>query len=88
MIYKTSEESEQPFLHLVKSWGWFAELMVEPAIIDLFGERGMRLTGSASRFKTYRNGEAMEVDMVGTNGTPRSQLKRVADWNCPTLKIS
>lgn len=67
MMHKASEESERPFLRLVKSLGLFAELMVEPAVIGIFNERGIKLTGVSGRMKERMNGDTMEVDVVGTS---------------------
>ncbi len=50
---------------LTDSLGRFAEHMVEPSVVRLFRERGIKLTDIYSRFRERRNGEMMEVDILG-----------------------
>jgi hypothetical protein len=50
---------------LTDSLGRFAEHMVEPSVVRLFRERGIRLTDIYSRFRERRNGKMMEVDVLG-----------------------
>jgi hypothetical protein len=50
---------------LTKSLGLFAESMVHPSAVRLFSERGIPLSGVTTRLKERRNGEMMEVDVLG-----------------------
>jgi hypothetical protein len=61
------KELKQDYWGLIKSLGLFAESMVEPAVIGLFNERGIKLTGVSGRMKEHMNGDTMEVDVVGTS---------------------
>ena len=61
------KELKKDYWGLIKSLGLFAESMVEPAVISLFNERGIKLTGVSGRMKERMNGEMMEVDVVGTS---------------------
>ncbi|MEA5616740.1 DUF3782 domain-containing protein [Cronbergia sp. UHCC 0137] len=45
----------------------FVEQLVEPAVFRLFEERGINLTQVASRFRTYKQGLAMEIDILANN---------------------
>ncbi|MGH7451760.1 MAG: DUF3782 domain-containing protein [bacterium] len=61
------KELKKDYWGLIKSLGLFAESMVEPAVIGLFNERGIKLTGVSGRMKERMNGDTMEVDVVGTS---------------------
>ena len=52
---------------LTGSWGRFVESMVEPALVRLFTKRGIEIEGTALRSKRHRDGEEMEVDLLGVN---------------------
>jgi hypothetical protein len=61
------KDLKKDYWGLIKSLGLFAESMVEPAVISLFNERGIKLTGVSGRMKERMNGDTMEVDVVGTS---------------------
>ncbi|MGH7451339.1 MAG: DUF3782 domain-containing protein, partial [bacterium] len=50
---------------LTKSLGLFAESMVHPSVTELFGQRGLLLSDLASRLRAQRNGDMMEIDVLG-----------------------
>ncbi|MDB9424518.1 DUF3782 domain-containing protein [Microcystis aeruginosa CS-564/01] len=47
----------------------FIEEMVEPAVVQLFQERGIDVTQTMSRLKSKRPGAAMEIDILAVNGS-------------------
>jgi hypothetical protein len=47
----------------------FIEEMVEPAVVQLFQERGIDVTQTMSRLKSKRPGAAMEIDILVVNGS-------------------
>ena len=47
----------------------FTEEMVEPAVVQLFQERGIDVTQTMSRLKSKRPGAAMEIDILAVNGS-------------------
>ncbi len=51
---------------ITDSVGLFAENMVKPAVARLFAERGIELTDFFSRASHRKNGNAMEVDVLGS----------------------
>ena len=63
---KIHELSKQIF-DLTGSWGKFVEAMVEPGVVRLFSERGIEIEGTHQRAKKRRNGDEMEIDILGIN---------------------
>jgi len=63
---KMQELSDQ-ISELTGSWGKFVESMVEPAVVRIFGERGIEIEGTQQRVKRRRNGDEIEVDILGVN---------------------
>lgn len=63
MIEKTRGEVSS----LTDGWGRFVESMVEPAVVRLFAGRGIPLDGTSPRAKRRRNGQTMEIDVLGVN---------------------
>lgn len=55
--------------NLTTRWGRFVEEMVEPAVVQLFQERGIDVTQTMSRLKSKRTGAAMEIDILAVNGS-------------------
>ncbi|CCI02335.1 hypothetical protein [Microcystis aeruginosa] len=55
--------------NLTTRWGRFVEEMVEPAVVQLFQERGIDVTQTMSRLKSKRPGAAMEIDILAVNGS-------------------
>jgi predicted RecB family endonuclease len=53
---------------LTTRWGRFVEELVEPAVIKLFRERGLDVTQTSSRYKSDKQGLAMEIDIIVVNG--------------------
>ncbi len=47
----------------------FTEEMLEPAVVQLFQERGIDVTQTMSRLKSKRPGAAMEIDILAVNGS-------------------
>ena len=52
---------------LTGSWGKFVESMVEPAVVRIFEERGIEIEGTQQRVKRRRNGDEIEIDILGIN---------------------
>jgi len=50
-------------------WGKLIEAMVKPSALNLFQERGVKVTETHQRLESYRNGSQMEVDILLTNDT-------------------
>lgn len=48
--------------------GEFVEGMVRPGLVRLFNERGIPIEQTAQRLEAVRDGQKMEVDLVGVNG--------------------
>jgi len=63
---KIQEVSKQ-ISDLTGSWGKFVEAMVEPGVVRLFGERGIEIEGTHQRVKKRRDGDEMEIDILGIN---------------------
>ncbi len=47
----------------------FTEEMLEPAVVQLFQERGIDVTQTMSRLKSKRPGAAMEIDILAVNAS-------------------
>ena len=60
-------ELSKEISNLTGSWGKFVEAMVEPAVVRLFRERGIEIERTFQRVKSRRDGEEMEVDILGIN---------------------
>ena len=70
MIHELTEDLEKTrgeVSSLTDGWGRFVESMVEPAVVRLFVERGIVLDGTSPRAKRRRNGQTMEIDVLGVN---------------------
>ncbi len=59
------KELKKQLAGITSSLGLFAESVVQPSVTRLFGERGIMLTGIYPRLLERRNGDTMEVDIVG-----------------------
>ena len=60
-------ESKRMVDKLTGKWGAFVEGLVLPAVERLFSDRGIELTQTLSRARAKRNGNAMEIDILGVN---------------------
>ena len=49
-------------------WGEFVEGLVMPAVVDLFKEQGIDIERVSQRVVSRKNGESMEIDILGENG--------------------
>ena len=70
MIHELTEDLKKTrgeVSNLTDGWGRFVESMVEPAVVRLFVERGITLDGTSPRAKRCRNGQTMEIDVLGVN---------------------
>ena len=66
--FKETDERFKELRYLFTSqWGKLIEALVEPAVLKLFQERGIRVIDTAQRVKVRRNGKEMEVDILATN---------------------
>ncbi len=54
---------------LTTRWGRFVEGLVEPAVVQLFQERGIDVKEVYPRARTKRPGLAMEIDILAVNET-------------------
>lgn len=66
-LFIASERVEKQISDLTGSWGKFVEAMVEPGVVRLFGERGIEIEGTYQRVKKHRDGDEMEIDILGIN---------------------
>ena len=69
-VKRTSREVEKlsrEVRGVTNSIGVFAESAVRPALVRLFRERGIMLNHVASRSEKRLNGDAMEVDVLGSS---------------------
>ncbi len=66
---KAAQEANKAVGALTTRWGRFVEELVEPAMIDLFQQRGIDIKEVHPRMKTRKQGFAMEVDIFGVDDT-------------------
>ncbi len=66
---KAAKEANKAVGALTTRWGRFVEELVEPAMIDLFQQRGIDIKEVHPRMKTRKQGFAMEVDIFGVDDT-------------------
>ena len=66
-LEKTVAETSQAVNALTTRWGRFVEELVEPAVIQLFQERGIEIKYLYPRARTRQPGLAMEIDILGVN---------------------
>ncbi len=59
------EKHRQEYYGLTKTLGLFAESMVQPSVVPIFAERGLKLTEVSARISSRRNGGTMEIDVLG-----------------------
>ena len=64
---KRIRDLDKQIADLTGSWGKFVESMVEPAVVRLFRGRGIEIEGTHQRVKKRRDGDEMEVDILGIN---------------------
>jgi hypothetical protein len=64
-LKETIQETNRQMRGITDSLGRFAEQMVQPAVVSLFHKRGIALTGVYHRLRQRRNGDTMEVDVLG-----------------------
>jgi len=64
---KRIRDLDKQIADLTGSWGKFVESMVEPAVVRLFRGRGIEIEGTHQRVKKRRDGDEMEVDILGVN---------------------
>jgi len=66
---KTDEEmkkTDKRIRQVTDGFGKFTEGLVEPNVLPLFKELGIKITGTGTRVKRHYNGETMEVDILAT----------------------
>ena len=68
-LEKTVERTSKAVDALTTRWGRFVEGLVEPAVVDLFQQRGIDVTEVYPRARTKRQGYAMEIDILAVNDT-------------------
>jgi DNA-binding transcriptional MerR regulator len=64
---KRIRDLDKQIADLTGSWSKFVESMVEPAVVRLFTERGIEIEGTYQRVKKRRDGNEMEIDILGIN---------------------
>ena len=64
---KQNELLSKQISDLTGSWGKFVEAMVEPAVVRLFSERKIEIERTFQRIRSRRDGEEIEVDILGVN---------------------
>ena len=60
---KAAKEANKAVSALTTRWGRFVEELVEPAVIDLFQQRGIDVKELHPRMRTKKQGFAMEIDI-------------------------
>jgi hypothetical protein len=68
-LKKQVQATTEAVNNLTTRWGRFVEEMVEPAVVQLFQERGIDVTQTMSRLKSKRPGAALEIDILAVNGS-------------------
>jgi len=68
-LEKTVAQTSKEVAGLTTRWGRFVEELVEPAVVQLFQERGIEIDQTFSRARQRRQGLAMEIDILGVNGS-------------------
>jgi len=66
---ETDEEmkkTDKRIRQVTDGFGKFTEGLVEPNVLPLFKELGIKITGTGTRVKRHYNGETMEVDILAT----------------------
>jgi len=66
-LEKTVAETNKAVSALTTRWGRFVEEMVEPAVIDLFQQRGIDVKEIHPRMRTRKQGFAMEIDIFAVD---------------------
>jgi hypothetical protein len=66
---RTLEEMKRSVNALTTRWGRFVEELVEPAVLQLFQERGIDVKEIYPRARTKRQGFAMEIDILAIDDT-------------------
>ncbi len=64
---KAAKEANKAVGALTTRWGRFVEELVEPAVIDLFQQRGIDVKELYPRAKTRKQGFAMEIDFLAVD---------------------
>ena len=65
---KLSKETDKKIGDLTGKWGQFVEGLVTPAVVRLFGERGIVVTDFARQVERQRGDEGIEIDIFAKNG--------------------
>ena len=60
------KETDKRIRQVTDGFGKFTEGLVEPNVLPLFKELGIKITGTGTRVKRHYNGETMEVDILAT----------------------
>lgn len=68
-LEKTVERTSKAVDALTTRWGRFVEGLVEPAVVDLFQQRGIDVKEVHPRTYTKRQGYAMEIDILAVDDT-------------------
>ncbi len=66
-LEKTVAETNKAVSALTTRWGRFVEELVEPAVIDLFQQRGIDVKEIHPRMRTRKQGFAMEIDIFAVD---------------------
>jgi hypothetical protein len=64
---KAAKEANKAVSALTTRWGRFVEELVEPAVIDLFQQRGIDVKEIHPRMRTRKQGFAMEIDIFAVD---------------------
>ncbi len=66
-LEKTVAETSKAVSALTTRWGRFVEELVEPAVVDLFQQRGIDVKELHPRMRTKNQGFAMEIDIFAVD---------------------
>ncbi len=68
-LERTVAQTSREVANLTTRWGRFVEELVEPAVVALFQSKGIAIEQTFSRARQRRQGVAMEIDILGIDGT-------------------
>ncbi len=69
MLSAKFKETQAIVGRLGNRWGEFVEGLVVPAVIQMFGDRGIEISRVFPRAKARIGGATMEIDVIGDNST-------------------
>jgi len=68
MLTEKFRETKDLVHALTGKWGRFVEGLVAPGAIRMFEERGIKIEHVSQRVRVRRNGDEIDIDVLGVNG--------------------